>query len=1382
MKKVVSSLLALLMVISVLPLHMVQASEEKDYVYDWSMVGNNLPGEVKYVASASENDHILAIANNAVNSIAKDGTTWSQDFTLSDPKKIKRVNEQTNQYVVLQKSDIYKVTFNVNKYMKGTSFKSGGTAPSSDFESFVQVGEDNYFLATKSNGVFYFNGATWQSVSGPKSGSTLLQLKEIFTISNKVYVGATNTGLFEFNGDLATPEWTQVGNTLASNNIHDLVTWNGSFYIGSNNTGVRKLNEEGTSWLSTTITQHIRNLFIYDNRLYVVTQQNGIYVSLDGETFKQIKSKSSSQLPNGQIEDSVVVGNELIVGNKAKQVYKIDLSSHEEQSAGDVGNVVGPPTTANSNITMPQGTLSVGQPFEFTVTLRDSSNRLVTESALSLTLNKGQLLNVVESTDNPGTYSLTATYDKAEKTTIKVRFNGIDILELKDVTFAAVLVPGVPVAMNSTITNPVGSLEVNQPFTFSIVLRDFENTVVTGATIGVSSLSLNKGTLVDVVESSQNPGTYTLTATYDKAEKTTIKVRFNSTDILELKDLTFVAALVAGVPVSANSTITYPVGDVEVNKPYIFTIVLRDFANNPVTGAAIGASSLSLNNGTLVNVVESTQNPGTYTLTATYDKIEKKTIKIRFSGTDILELKDLQFVMAQGPGIPSLSKSSTDVQGDLIVNSTFNIILYLRDINDDPVSGVAESLKLNKGQSITVVEGANGTYMFSLRYDKAETTNIKIQYMNSDFIEIKNLTFLANLQPFDPSSIPSLGSLAADAGIAGSHSAGSQYDSNTSFSLIQDVSGLLAQSPSTPTPGSGSSSSGSSGSGSTSGGGSSSTTQPTNNTQATTINNIAQQAATANTAQARTELAQNTAQTLQAMATSTTTIANAAQATSVAQEKSDALKTTALVVSKLDKAEDIAKVLDGTKNVLNSSKDAISKVEPQQAVSIAKDIIENAVAVKNAVNGSRSQVAKELQEVQKAIQDTAQTAIQRAGVTMVSSEGLQKQGDQVTAKVTVDTILTSANQVSQATQEINATLNKEQIIVNKSFETSVRIAIPKEDGTNVATAVIPFTAMQEVANKNIQGIGIQIQTANITIQTGIFNGTRGADITISAGRIESSQLSAVARQNVPSSSNVVELKIALDGQNIRQFQKPVKVEIPYTLKAGENPKTITAFYLKDDGSIEAVGGNYNEATGNVEFVTNHFSKFFAMPASRSFVDTSSITWANDAVSTLAGKGIIRGVGLNAEKSGELFNPNANVTRAEFASMIVRMLKLDGSQTTTPFADVKESAWYADAIRAAYANGIINGKSATAFDPEGKITRQEMAVMIARVLEQQGYRATTSQEHNFPDSSVIATWAQAGVALVSREEIVTGMGDGSFAPTANATRAQTAVMLYRLLGK
>ncbi|WP_165000371.1 S-layer homology domain-containing protein, partial [Anaerophilus nitritogenes] len=92
----------------------------------------------------------------------------------------------------------------------------------------------------------------------------------------------------------------------------------------------------------------------------------------------------------------------------------------------------------------------------------------------------------------------------------------------------------------------------------------------------------------------------------------------------------------------------------------------------------------------------------------------------------------------------------------------------------------------------------------------------------------------------------------------------------------------------------------------------------------------------------------------------------------------------------------------------------------------------------------------------------------------------------------------------------------------------------------------------------------------------------------------------------------------------------------------------------------------------------------------------------------------------------------------------------------------------------------SGRSATVFDPNGNITREEMATIIGKVLTQKGKeKANVNELERFSDKINIAPWADENVSLCVKEKIINGMPDNTLMPKQNANRAQGAVMLYKL---
>lgn len=167
-----------------------------------------------------------------------------------------------------------------------------------------------------------------------------------------------------------------------------------------------------------------------------------------------------------------------------------------------------------------------------------------------------------------------------------------------------------------------------------------------------------------------------------------------------------------------------------------------------------------------------------------------------------------------------------------------------------------------------------------------------------------------------------------------------------------------------------------------------------------------------------------------------------------------------------------------------------------------------------------------------------------------------------------------------------------------------------------------------------------------------------------------------------------------------------------------------------------------------------------------------------AIEALASRGIINGM------TESTFAPDRTMTRAQFAAIVVRGLDLP-QKTGSTFSDVKAGDWFAPYVGTACTYGIVTGRSAAVFDPNGTITRQEAAVMVARAAKLCGLdpdldaAAVRDVLAQFTDSPAAADWARQGLAFCFRQGI---LDDSALTirPTAHILRCEIAQMLYNLL--
>ena len=174
-----------------------------------------------------------------------------------------------------------------------------------------------------------------------------------------------------------------------------------------------------------------------------------------------------------------------------------------------------------------------------------------------------------------------------------------------------------------------------------------------------------------------------------------------------------------------------------------------------------------------------------------------------------------------------------------------------------------------------------------------------------------------------------------------------------------------------------------------------------------------------------------------------------------------------------------------------------------------------------------------------------------------------------------------------------------------------------------------------------------------------------------------------------------------------------------------------------------------------------------------FQDLGNVPWAVAAINRLASLGVING------RSETIFDPEATVTRAEFAKMVCNAFGITantGNKQT--FTDVTLSDWYYAPVEAAAAAGVINGVSDTEFAPNDLITREQMAAMMYRAITYKNVPIQTGAIRDFTDAWNISEYAVGPVNTLSAAGIINGMDDGSFAPKASATRAQAACIIYQ----
>lgn len=171
-----------------------------------------------------------------------------------------------------------------------------------------------------------------------------------------------------------------------------------------------------------------------------------------------------------------------------------------------------------------------------------------------------------------------------------------------------------------------------------------------------------------------------------------------------------------------------------------------------------------------------------------------------------------------------------------------------------------------------------------------------------------------------------------------------------------------------------------------------------------------------------------------------------------------------------------------------------------------------------------------------------------------------------------------------------------------------------------------------------------------------------------------------------------------------------------------------------------------------------------------FKDMSGHRWAEEAVNYLYGRKIIIG------KGNQEFAPSDSLTRAEAVKIIITAAEKSLSGNDSVFDDVAADSWYGVYVSSAFRIGIVSGVSERSFAPELNITRQDFAVMIYR-----GFAINSKEDAmNFDDGAEIDEYAKKAVSALSENKIVLGNDENKFEPKRNITRAEAAVVIYRIV--
>lgn len=256
--------------------------------------------------------------------------------------------------------------------------------------------------------------------------------------------------------------------------------------------------------------------------------------------------------------------------------------------------------------------------------------------------------------------------------------------------------------------------------------------------------------------------------------------------------------------------------------------------------------------------------------------------------------------------------------------------------------------------------------------------------------------------------------------------------------------------------------------------------------------------------------------------------------------------------------------------------------------------------------------------------------------------------------------------------------------------------------------------------------------------------------------------------------------------DITRFAVPVTVQIRYPYESSTNvvEEDYLGVYFLDEATqkwVPAGGTPVVDKSGKTITVTTDKTGLLTLITNlkRNNVNDSSDIKGHWAESDIL---FMKGINVVVPDTNGRFFPNREITRGEYAGFLVRTLSLpENTGGTVSFSDVPTgSSYYREVLTAANA-GLVQGVGGGRFAPVEKITREQMAVMMARALQFSGYQAAGDPGalKIFADSGKISSWAREGSATAVKAGLIGGRAKDRFAPKEFTGRAEALVMLHRL---
>jgi len=426
--------------------------------------------------------------------------------------------------------------------------------------------------------------------------------------------------------------------------------------------------------------------------------------------------------------------------------------------------------------------------------------------------------------------------------------------------------------------------------------------------------------------------------------------------------------------------------------------------------------------------------------------------------------------------------------------------------------------------------------------------------------------------------------------------------------------------------------------------------------------------------------------------------------------------------------------------------------------------------VKNDIVVTNNQVTVKLDKsAQKVTQETVNgvtitKVILDASILADAFKTLKEQGDKVGDNAAKVVAIEVANVEGATKVEIPA----ETLAKGSKTVPDAMVSVQTESSSyQLPVRVLDVEALAK-------SLGVNPEEVNISVIMEKLTGAPADQVNSAIKSLGASSLSGAVDFNVTAESKGKSVEV----NNFGSTYVERVIVIPGSVNADEATAVVIDPATGEASFVPAIFRKTADGKTEVIIKRNGNSVYSVVAAKKTFADVSN-HWARNEINLLASKLLVKG---HTETS---FSPDSSITRAEFATLLVRALGLTLDKSEGSFTDVRTTDWFAASVNTAIQAKLVNGFENGTFRPNEKITREQMAAMITRALHAAGKSikttGTTDEILNpYSDQASISTYAKDSFAQLIDAGIIKGQTSATIAPAADANRAEAVVILKRFL--